>query len=483
MLRNQVQLITYPGSLGGTLADVTRFIDTYLKEVIGGVHILPFYPSSADRGFAPLSHMLVDPQFGTWEDIKTISGDYDLVVDLVVNHVSSESEYFQSYVQDGPDSAYAACFLDVDLFLKRYNATAEDLSDVYRPRQTLPFSAFTLADGSIRKIWTTFSKYQIDLDVEAEETKVLLQQFINQLVDHGANMIRLDAVGYAVKRPGTSCFLIPETYDFLQWVRGAVPPAVEILAEVHREPSLQQDLLESESVEWVYDFSLPFLMLHALYAQDVGNLRNWIAKRPSKMITTLDTHDGIGVVDVEDLMTEEEIKDTAEWVKHNGAVIALRALKTEDSISSVGVYQLDSAYYSALGEDDDAYITARAVQFFIPGIPQVYYVGLLAGTNDRKQFTRTQHGRDLNRHNYTWAEIETAMEQDVVQRLLRLMRLRSTHPAFNGTFSLLPSDSGVLILRWELGNQFCEATIDVQSKTVAVTRIEPETEEEVRETY
>lgn len=476
-------MITYPDSLGGTLSDVARFVDTYLEGAIGGVHMLPFYPSSADRGFAPLTHLEVDPQFGTWEDITRISEKYDLVVDLMVDHVSSDSEYFQDYIKKGADSEYASCFLDVDLFLERFSATLDDLSEVYRPRPTLPFSSFTLADGSVKQLWTTFSKQQIDFDVEAPKTQELLQEYIEHLANHGANMIRLDAVGYTVKRPGTSSFLIPETYEFLHWMRSVTPPQVALLAEVHREPSLQQEMLDSKSVEWVYDFSLPFLMLHALHTGTIQNLQHWIDIRPEKMITTLDTHDGIGVVDVEGLMTQKEIESTAASVVQHGTVEALRALKTEDGTSSVGVYQLDSTYYSALGEDDDAYIAARAVQFFVPGIPQVYYVGLLAGVNDLAEFGETQHGRDLNRHNYTWGEIEEAMEQDVVARLLRLMRLRSTHPAFNGTFSLQESGQSVLRLRWELGTQFCEATIDVGKRSVSVTHTEPETEETVTDSY
>ena len=245
MLRNQVQLITYPDSLGGTISDVERFITEYLQDAIGGVHILPFYPSSADRGFAPLTHLSVDPAFGTWEDIRRISTQYDLVVDLTVNHLSYESEYFQDYLANGDGSPYASMFLEVDAFLERHEAELDSLSGLYRPHPSLPFTTFKLWDGTTKRIWTTFTNHQVDLDVESPKTRLLMQQFIDTLVANGANLIRLDAVGYTVKRPHTNSFLIPETYDFIEWLRSVTPSRVDLLAEIHHDPQKQMELLAS----------------------------------------------------------------------------------------------------------------------------------------------------------------------------------------------------------------------------------------------
>lgn len=475
MLRNQIQLVTYPDSLGGTLHDVTNFIDVYLKDVIGGVHILPFYPSSADRGFAPLTHLEVDPDFGTWEDIRRISQEHDLIVDLTVNHISCESTYFQDYLQYGDASAYAHLFLEVETFLERHEVELEAFAETYRPRPRLPFSTFKLWDGTTKQVWTTFTNHQIDLDVESEGTRELMKQFIDHLVSQGVKLIRLDAVGYTVKRPWTSSFMIPETYDFVRWLRSTTPSTVELLAEVHHEPAKQLDLLDQGAVEWVYDFSLPLLTLHALFSGTARNLANWISIRPLQVISTLDTHDGIGVIDVEGLMTPGEIATTSAWVEGNGANQALRSSGTK--ADNMDIYQLNSTYYSALGEDDDSYIVARAIQFFVPGIPQVYYVGLLAGCNDYEQFAKTNHGRDVNRHNYPWAEILMAMDQEVVQRLLRLMRLRSTHPAFNGSFSSVPSEDHRLVLRWEGDSCYCEARIDLREKSVQVESTDPDSDQ------
>lgn len=466
-LRNQVQLITYPDSLGGDLRELRCFINRYLSEIIGGVHILPFYPSSADRGFAPLTHQSVDPIFGSWDDIRQIAAQYDLVVDLTVNHLSAESEYFQDYLQQGNASLYADMFLEVEKVLDRHGVELEAFADIYRPRPTIPHTTYKLWDGTTKLLWTTFTDQQIDLDVESPMTRTLMQQFITTLVDNGADLIRLDAVGYTVKRPWTSSFLIPETVAFIRWLREITPPRVALLAEVHHQPETQLALLGSGAVDWVYDFSLPLLTLHALHTGTVDPLLRWIRMRPDHLISTLDTHDGIGVIDVVGLLTPEEIAATAAWVIENGANHSLRASGV--AATDLDIYQLNSTYYSALAENDDAYITARAIQFFIPGIPQVYYVGLLAGCNDHAQLERTGHGRDINRHNYSWAEIVMAMDQAVVQRLIRLMRFRSSHPAFGGKFICRDSLSSCLQLRWEHDASYCEAMIDIKEHSVTVT--------------
>ena len=472
-LRNQVQLITYPDSLGGTIVDVSKFIDSYLDEVIGGVHLLPFYPSSADRGFSPLTHLEVDPSFGSWEHVAKIAENYDLTVDLMVNHVSSESEYFQDYLKNGQSSPYSEIFLTMEELHKRYNVDSDAFADTYRPRPTLPFSDFEFADGITRSLWTTFTNHQIDLDTESPKTRMILCEYIDALAQHGASLIRLDAVGYTVKRPWTSSFMLPETYEFIRWVRSVTPPSVDILAEIHADTNSQINLLDSTGVDWVYDFSLPMLTLHALLSGSVDNLKHWINIRPRRQITTLDTHDGIGVIDVVGLMTPEEISRTSAWVQSNGANQNLRA--SGHDADNLDVYQLNSTYYSALGANDDAYIVARAIQFFVPGIPQVYYVGLLAGVNDYRTLTETGHGRDINRHNYHWSEIVTAMDQEVVQRLLRLMHLRTNHPAFAGKFTMLPSDDGILVLHWENSGEYCRARIDLTEKSVCVEQTDIQT--------
>lgn len=466
-LRNQVQLITYPDSLGGNLKSLRKTIKNYFPNAIGGVHILPFYPSNADRGFCPLTHFVVDPKFGTWKDIHAIADEYDLVADLAVNHISNESVYFKDYIEYGEQSKYASMFLDVDAFLLKNGAKEEALQNTYRPRVSDMSTKYVFRDGSTRRLWTTFAVHQVDLNVTTPITKKLLARFIHRLAENGVMLLRLDAVGYSVKKAWTSSFLIPETFEFMHWIRDITPKNIEILAEIHEDYTKQKYLLEQKTTDWVYDFSLPLLTIHALFNGDNSNLKNWISVRPSKCITTLDTHDGIGVVDVAGLMSQEEIDATVNQIMSHGGETLLRGSGSD----SDNLYQVNSTYYSALGCDDDSYITARAIQFFLPGIPQVYYVGLLAGENDFETFNKTNVGRDLNRHNYTEKEVVKAMRLGVVQRLLMLMQFRSSHIAFNGTFSLLPSTKEKLILRWDMDDMYAEAQIDLLKKQVEIKYI------------
>jgi sucrose phosphorylase len=190
------------------------------------------------------------------------------------------------------------------------------------------------------------------------------------------------------------------------------------------------------------------LVLHTLYHHTSARLRHWLEICPRKQITTLDTHDGIGVVDVQDLLTPEEIERTLIGLDEKGA--NTRKIYSGPEYRNLDVYQVNCTYYSALERNDNSYIAARAIQFFSPGIPQVYYVGLLAGENDIALVERTKNGRDINRHNYTLDEISTDIEKPVVQRLLRLMEFRTTYPAFKGDFLIEETPDDQLGLTWHL---------------------------------
>lgn len=366
----------------------------------------------------------------------------------------------------GEASEHAPLFLDVDTYLRRNNTDDQALAATYRPRPTPPYTEYRYADGSTHRLWTTFTSQQIDLDFTHEATRDLIRSFITKLTDNGVRLLRLDAAGYIVKKPWTTSFLIPETFELMRSLKDEVPAGTEVLAEVHDIYQIQQQLIAEHVTDWVYDFALPILTLHAICSADARNLKNWISIRPTNAITTLDTHDGIGVGDAKGLMTDDEAAYTIAEIHRHGGNDSMRA--SGANAENLDIYQTNTTYYSALSENDDAYLTARAIQFFIPGIPQVYYVGLLAGKNDMALLERTNHGRDINRHDYTTEEIAQEVQRPVVQRLLALMRFRNTHPAFNGTFTLLPSDAHTLNLQWELDHSVCIAHIDLAARKVVV---------------
>jgi len=481
-LQNKVQLIAYPDSMGNDLKDLRYVLKKYIKNSVGGVHILPFYPSSADRGFAPLTHMKVDHKFGDWDDIRHIAKEYDLIADLIANHVSSESEYFKDFLEKGDDSEYGDIFIDIKKFLKKYDVSAQSLRHTYRPRSGVPFAKYGLKDGSFRKLWSTWTKGQIDLNFESQKTKKLIKSFILNLAGNGVKLIRLDAIGYTAKRPNTTSFLIPETFEIIKWIKGIASSCkVELLAEAHVHYKKQFDLINSTHVQWVYDFALPMLVLHALYFADGDYLKNWLKIRPDKQITTLDTHDGIGVIDVKGLIPEKERKETVRMMHARGGKDTYRSSGV--GFNNLDVYQVNCTYYSALGSSDDAYIAARAIQFFAPGIPQVYYVGLFAGENDVEGMEKTGHGRDINRKHYSLHEIERVFNEDVVHRLVDLMKFRNRYPAFNGKFTLLDSPKHIIEMRWDLKGLYCKATIHLQDYGVYIEYVDEKTGRTVEEKW
>jgi sucrose phosphorylase len=215
---------------------------------------------------------------------------------------------------------------------------------------------------------------------------------------------------------------------------------------------------------WIYDFALPALTLHALYNHTGEYLKRWMEMCPMKQFTTLDTHDGIGIVDVKDLLPDEEIEKVKEQMYAKGANV--KAIYSSAAYNNLDIYQVNTTYYSALGDNDDAYLLARAIQFFAPGIPQVYYVGMLAGRNDLKLMNRTRNGRDINRHYYTAEEVAAEQERPVVQKLKELMILRNTHPAFSidGSIAIEAKDCRLKITR-SFGNDSITLDADLSSYT------------------
>ena len=428
-MKNQIMLITYADSLGRNLTDLHELLDGPLKGTVGGVHILPFFPSSADRGFAPIRYDVVDEKFGNFNDIQSIGRDYALMFDFMVNHISRQSVYFQHFLQYGDNSPYRDFFIRYKHFWPGGEPTPEQVDKIYKRKPRAPYIEAQLADGTTEKIWCTFAEEQIDLNVASPSVREFFRKTLTDMCQNGASIIRLDAFAYAVKKPDTSCFFIePDSWELLYAIEDIVKPyGVGILPEIHEHYSIQMKIAEKGF--WVYDFALPMLVLHALYSGRGDRLKHWLEICPRHQFTTLDTHDGIGVVDVADLLSEEEIEETREALFTKGANV--KKVYNTAAYNNLDIYQINCTYYSALGNNDDAYLLARAIQFFAPGIPQVYYVGLLAGENDIALMESTKQGRDINRHYYAKDEVRREADRPVVRRLFEMMRLRNTHPAFH----------------------------------------------------
>ena len=466
------QLISYPDSLGGTLASLADLLEGPLAGCFGGVHVLPPYPSSGDRGFAPIDHASIDPRFGGWADIERIGATHDVCLDLVVNHVSRRSAAFASYWREGDAADSADLFLPLHKVWPGGEPDSEDVALVFR-RRPRPWSEYRIGpDRTAVRLWTTFGaddpSEQVDIDAGSPVARRMLADQLATLAAHGVRMVRLDAIGYVIKRAGTSCFMVqPDLDRFLNWLGSVAEPlGVELLTEVHGDVATQRRLARGGTL--AYDFAFPGLVLHAVLTGSAQPLLAHLRSMPAGMVTTLDSHDGIPIQpDLHGALPTDAaralVSATLEAGGNVSRILARGGLPDPD----FDAHQANCTWYAASGRDDAAHLLARAIQLFAPGLPQVYYVGLLAGDNDHAAARATGDGRAVNRHDYGAEEIERELDRPVVRRTLELLRLRSSHQAFGGRVAL-GGGGGRLELTWRDGGHRCRLLADLTRRTFEI---------------
>lgn len=469
-IQNKTMLITYSDSLGNNLKDLYENLEEHFGDAIGGVHLLPFFPSTGDRGFAPVDYDEVDSAFGDWEDIKRLGEKYYLMFDFMINHISRQSKYYKDYQEKHEASEFKDLFLNWDKFWPENRPTQADVDLIYKRKDRAPKQEIVFENGSVEHLWNTFGEEQIDLDVTKEVTMEFIRKTIQHLASNGCDLIRLDAFAYAVKKLDTNDFFVePDIWDLLDKVRDiAAEYGTELLPEIHEHYSIQFKIADHDY--YVYDFALPMVTLYTLYSSRTERLAKWLKMSPMKQFTTLDTHDGIGVVDVKDILTDEEIDYASNELYKVGANVKRKYSSAE--YNNLDIYQINSTYYSALGDDDVKYFLARLIQAFAPGIPQVYYVGLLAGKNDLKLLEETKEGRNINRHYYSNEEIAEEVQRPVVKALLNLFSFRNRSEAFDlgGTIDVeTPTAQSIVIKRQNKDKSVTAvAEIDLQNQTYRV---------------
>ncbi len=380
--------------------------------------------------------------------MEALGEDYYLMFDFMINHISRESKFFQDFKKNHEQSPYKEMFIRIHEFFPENRPTQEDIDLIYKRKDKAPFQTVEFADGTTEEVWNTFGEEQIDLDVTKEVVKEFIRETIKDMANHGCSLIRLDAFAYAIKKLDTNDFFVePDIWELLDEVRQeAAKYDVELLPEIHEHYSIQMKIANHDY--YIYDFALPMVTLYSLYSGKSERLANWLKMSPMKQFTTLDTHDGIGVVDARDLLTDEELDYTSEELYKVGANV--KKVYSSANYNNLDIYQINSTYYSALGDNDRSYLLARAIQVFAPGIPQIYYVGLLAGKNDIELLEATKEGRNINRHYYDLAEIEEEVQRPVIQQLFALLKFRNESAAFDldGTIEVAtPSESEIVITR------------------------------------
>jgi sucrose phosphorylase len=473
------QLVTYPDSLGGDLPALVGLLEGPLAGLFRGVHVLPPFPSSGDRGFAPITYDEIDPRFGGWDDIERLARDHDVVLDVMINHISRRSPAFREFAEWGRSASSADLFLTLDKVWPGGEAPDGDLERLKVRKPGGPITTITIErTGELERIWTTFGSAdwseQIDLDVRSAATRSLITGWLRAFAGHGVRIIRLDAVGYVAKRAGTTGFMVePDIWQFLDWIAGVAGGlGLTLLPEVHDRFATHERLAAHGF--WTYDFVLPGVLLHALATGEVRRLAAHLARSPELVFTTLDCHDGIPVrPDLDGILDPAEMLALTDHVeRRDGNVSRLLGASPEE----VDAHQLNITYWSALDADPERYLTARAIQLFAKGVPQVYYVGLLAGANDLVAVGATKDGRAINRHDYDAGEVRAALERPVVRRLLELIRLRNTHPAFDGRLAVETEGSSGIRLAWSAGDARCALDVDLATGRATVhdgVRAEP----------
>lgn len=446
-----VVLITYADQFHSDtskpLPTFNQFHRRWLATIFSHLHLLPFYPWSSDDGFSVIDYHQVAPETGEWGDLNALSQTNQLMFDFVCNHMSARSEWFDNYLQQTP--GFENFFIAID--------PLTDLSAVTRPRALPLLTPFTLKDNSVRHLWTTFSEDQIDLNYRCPEVLLAMVDVLLTYIEKGADYIRLDAVGFMWKAPGTSCIHLPQTHLLVKLFRAItdeVAPGVVIITETnvpHKDNIAYLGNGEDEA-HMVYQFSLPPLVLHAVHGQDVSVLCSWAQslQLPSENTTWfnfLASHDGIGLNPLRGLLPEEEILDLVEHLQQEGALVNWK----NNPDGSRSPYEINVTYLDALSHrestDDQRlsrFILAHAILLSFPGVPAIYIQSILGSRNDYDGVEKSGYNRAINRKKYLREKIEAELMDDSTLRhrvyyaLSRLITIRRNNKAFHpeSTFAI-----------------------------------------------
>jgi sucrose phosphorylase len=457
-----VVLITYADQFREadkpTLSTFSRFYQQHLQSTFPLVHLLPFFPWSSDDGFSVIDYHQVDPLCGDWQDIARLHQETRLMFDFVCNHMSAHSAWFSHFLAQDPGWD--------DFFISMPPAT--DLSAVTRPRTSPLLTPFKMADGETRFIWTTFSADQIDLNFANPE---VLLRMVNVLLDYlkrGADYVRLDAVGYMWKTPGTRCIHLEKTHQLVRLFRAIadqVAPGTVIITEtnVPHQDNISYLGNGHDEAQMVYQFSLPPLVLHAIHTGSARALRQWasaldLSSNDTTFFNFLASHDGIGLNPARGILSEVEIVALVRDLALEGALVSYK--NNPDGTTSP--YEINVTYLDALNreDDDDAtrlkrFLLAHAILLVFPGVPAIYIQSILGGRNHYDGVRAAGHNRAINRQKYDLQQIEADLaggnwlRQQVYTRLGQLIQLRRRQPAFHpdNPMTLYESENAVLVLR------------------------------------
>ncbi len=469
-----VMLNAYPDSVGGRLSGLASLLEREeLKDAFTSLYILPsLYHSDLDRGFCVVDYDL-NEELASRESLDRLKAlGIDLKLDFVLNHASVMSPQFQDLLVKGGQSEYLDFFIDWNKFWEGCGEMSEGgyiqpdpryIESMFFRKPDLPILMVRFPDGQEVPYWNTFyqkvweedgqRKYlgQMDLNIRSPKVWDFYDQTLAKLASYGARIIRLDAFAYAPKAPGKKNFMNePETWEVLDRVRRLADKyGLRLLPEIHASYGEGVYRQIAGKGYATYDFFLPGLIIDAMEHQTGEYLARWARELVEGGMTTvnmLGCHDGIPMLDLKGLLSDERIQGLIDTlVSRGGYVKNLHGAKNM-------YYQVNATYYSALGEDDRKMLLARALQLFMPGKPQVWYLDLFAGRNDYAAMERAgaDGHKEINRTNLSAAEIQERLRLPVVRDQLALLRMRNIHRAFSPDAAVsAQADGSRLTLRWE----------------------------------
>ena len=483
--QEDVFLITYGDTLKKKgerpLETLYEFAVGQFKDVFSTIHILPFFPYSSDDGFSVMDFFTVNPELGTWEDIRRLGRDFQLMFDLVLNHVSSKSMWFQNYLADKPN--YEDFAIEVD--------PSADLSLVTRPRSSPLLTRFKKTSDETVFVWTTFSADQIDLNYKSLE---VLKQMVKALlfyVEQGATSIRLDAVAYIWKEIGTTCIHLPQAHQVVQLFRSilnVVAPNVLLITETnvpHYENMSYFGDGHNEA-QMIYNFTLPPLLFYTFAREDSTVLSEWaknlkVTSNSNTFFNFTASHDGIGVRPLEGILPQVEIDNLIDVVKKNGGRVSYR--RNPDGSDSP--YELNITYVDALLNQGvtkkslhaQKFLASQSIQYALPGVPASYIHSVLGSRNWEAGVRQTQSARTINREKLQVDEVLSQLNNpetfraQIFNRYIKLIMARRKQPAFhpNADFEILGIDPQVFVIARHAKNQKLYAITNISSRPITAS--------------
>ena len=440
--QRDVALITYGDSIvdgsSKPLKVLRDFCEAWLGSCITWVHILPFFPWTSDDGFSVLDYSSVNQALGDWNDISDIATDYRLMADLVLNHCSSRSAWFENFKQ-GIDPGRGYFFTKEPAF---------DVSRVVRPRTTDLTMPVATSDGD-QQVWCTFSHDQVDFDFSNPDVLLEFIRIIRLYLNQGVRIFRLDAIAFTWKRSGTTCINLPEAHDLVRLLRALIEwvhPDAIIITETN-VPNIENLAYfgQRDEAHCIYNFALPPLLIHTLVEADSSRITRWLMSMPPAILGTtyfnfLASHDGVGLRPVEGLLSEGELDSMIDQLQENGALLSWR----EHADGTRTVYEVNVSLFDAFKQSGetvdrtlDRMILAHAILLGLEGVPAIYLHSFLATSNDLSRVENTGHNRAINRHQWALDEL-TGLLNDAKSQHARCLRaikqlidMRQRQPAFH----------------------------------------------------